>query len=194
MASISAEPSANQPPYSTGVRFVCSSSPSLQALRSLPEPCMLVLFTPVMPPLENDSKVNGEGRDPADPFECFGQSLSQQHARVRHVPFVPIVGLTDLHLPWIRQAHAIVVIVCEPPSATCVKKANTSVENQERFMAAVPTALYSMRPSDADLVTMTSVYCGVNRASQNPDYQNIIQIPSYTEHDLECAVKLLMAR
>lgn len=194
MATIGAEPSASQSPSPTGARFVYSSSSSLQALRSLPEPCMLVLFTPVMPPLENDSIVNMERRDPADPFECFGKSLSQRHARVRHVPFVPIVGLTDLHLPWIRQAHAIVVIVAEPPSAACVKNSKTSVENQEKFMAAVPTALHSMRPSDADQVTITSVYCGVNRASQNSDYQNIIQVPSYTQHDLECAVKLLMAR
>lgn len=152
---------------------------------------MIVLFTPVMPQVDVDNGIGRKREDSADPFECFGKRLSERPARIRHVPFLCKVGLTDLHLPWIRQAHAILVIISEPSGAT-VGDIEASVKSQGKFLAAVSTALRDMRPSDAEEVTLTYVYCGIYRDLQDQDYGNIVQIPSYTRQDLCSAVDLLV--
>lgn len=155
---------------------------------------MLVLFTPAMPPISTDLKSKPQTKDPADPFEPLGRALSARHSRVRHVPYVPKVGLTNLHLPFIRQAHAIIVVVCEPPGSPKAK--DESVANQERFAAAVSSALVTLRPTDGAQVTTSLVQCcGNGRASQpQQGFQNILQCPGYSQADQEAAVRLLMGR
>lgn len=80
--------------HPSSVRFMQSSSSSLHTLNTLPTDRFIVLFTPAIPSTDSQE----------DPFECFGRSLSKWHSRIRHVPFVAKVGLTDLHVAWIRKA------------------------------------------------------------------------------------------
>ncbi|KAF2491889.1 hypothetical protein BU16DRAFT_585060 [Lophium mytilinum] len=80
-------------------------------LRALHPSSFLVLFTPVVPPPSPSASPN------TDPFEPLGRALAQHHARIRHVPYVPSVGMTDTHLAFLRHAGAVVVVVvCEKGS------------------------------------------------------------------------------
>jgi hypothetical protein len=53
---------------------------------------------------------------PIDPFEPFGRALSQYHANIRHVPYVPKYGMIRVHKDLLRQAGGIIVVICKPPS------------------------------------------------------------------------------
>lgn len=178
---------ATSPPVT---RFVRSSASSLKFLQSLPEACIIVLFTPAIPPMAGMDK---KGMT-VDPFESFGRAISRRHARVRHVPYVPKVGLTDLHLPWIRQAHAIVVIVCESTTSSALyTPKEENLVNQKRFMLDVANMVHSMRPTDSSLVSMNAVYCGSGLAPQHALYQNVIQGPlPLSDTHLEPVARLLM--
>ncbi|KAF2810584.1 uncharacterized protein BDZ99DRAFT_475502 [Mytilinidion resinicola] len=77
------------------------------ALHALHPAAFLVLFTPVVPPPPSPAASPPH----TDPFEPLGRALAQRHARIRHVPYVPAVGMTDTHLAFLRHAGAVVVVV-----------------------------------------------------------------------------------
>lgn len=103
-----------------------SSSRSLASVRSLAPEALIVLFTPVLVP----SKVGTapSTKEFIDPFESLGQALSEHHKRIRHVPYVPKVGLTKTHVAFVRLAGAVVVVTCEAGVATL-----ESLKNQRVF-------------------------------------------------------------
>lgn len=112
----------------TSPGFLRRDAQTLNAIRSLPRSANLVLFTPVVPPepgpepelvssspneVKYSKKAAGRASAdaPMDPFEPFGRALSRHHARVRHVPYVPSVGMTGTHKTFLQHASAIVLVV-----------------------------------------------------------------------------------
>ena len=89
-----------------------SSARSLATLRSLSPCATILLLTPVVVPADPAKTI--VAKDAMDPFEALGRALSQDHKRIRHVPYVPSVGLTDTHEIFLRQADAVIVVACEP--------------------------------------------------------------------------------
>lgn len=85
------------------------------AIRSLPSTSLVLLLTPVITP-KNAGKARTKSQA-IDPFESFGRELSKHHRRLRHVPYVPAVGITDTHVAFIEQAAAIIVVIsaCDDP-------------------------------------------------------------------------------
>ncbi|KAJ9666100.1 hypothetical protein H2201_003778 [Coniosporium apollinis] len=96
--------------------FLWSEDATLEALRTLSVSDVLVLFTPVIPPPpegSSQSSARDSGQDQAmDPFEPLGRALSKYHRRVRHVPYVPAVGMTQTHTAFLQRANAVVVVFC----------------------------------------------------------------------------------
>lgn len=156
----------------------------MKTLRGLSTEALLVLFTPPVPPTSGSSRAT-------DPLESFGQALSQYHKRIRHVPFVPKVGLTDTHLAWIRRANAIVIINCEALSDSKDTNTDDSLANQVGFTSAVSEAINSMR-ADADDVPFSCVYCGTKVPPPLTNYDNLLHCPTYSNADLEHAARLLL--
>ncbi|KAF2454484.1 hypothetical protein BDY21DRAFT_366248 [Lineolata rhizophorae] len=60
---------------------------------------------------QDDRDADVDDEPPMDPFEPLGRALSRHHRRVRHVPFVPRVGLTATHGPFVALAGAVIVVV-----------------------------------------------------------------------------------
>lgn len=98
-----------------GCEMVRSSTTDLDTLRSLPPPGFILLLTPVLVPAA--SKPLAQEAPHTDPFEALGRSISKHHARVRHQPYVPKVGLTATHSAFMSEAAAIILVACEPASA-----------------------------------------------------------------------------
>lgn len=94
-------------------QFRYLSEDTLSALHSLSPEDSIVLFTPVVPH-PPDSDLQGQN---VDPFEPLGRALSRYHARIRHVPYIPEIGLTKTLLLFFKNASAVIVVWCEPTSA-----------------------------------------------------------------------------
>ncbi|KAL1648756.1 hypothetical protein SLS58_001935 [Diplodia intermedia] len=111
----------------TPPKFLRRDARTLPAIRSLPSSGNLVLFTPVVPPEPDPTPSFGDeggavhpppysknADAPVDPFEPLGRAMSRHHSRVRHVPYVPSVGMTATHRTFLQHASAIVmVVVCK---------------------------------------------------------------------------------
>lgn len=183
---IKSEPS---PSRETVARFVRLDPSKLQSLQSLPDACIIVLFTPALPALTTGKKEHGSAQDP---FECLGRAIERRHARVRHVPYVPGVGFTSFHLPFVRQAHAFITVIAEPPIRPGSKEYNDSIKGQETFATTMSDTLRMARPKDCKDVTMTLIRCGTNSTSQHTGYQNMVQCPSYAAVNLDSVAGILM--
>ncbi|KAF2840437.1 hypothetical protein M501DRAFT_991436 [Patellaria atrata CBS 101060] len=103
-----------------GVQFAKFSAEALTAIRKLSPDKFLVLFTPFLPawpqlsgnPQSTAPSTNDlSQRKYMDPFEPLGRALSLHHASVRHVPYVPDVGILDIHVSFLRSAGAAIVLV-----------------------------------------------------------------------------------
>ncbi|GME60926.1 uncharacterized protein LTHEOB_7153 [Neofusicoccum parvum] len=157
-------------------RFLRRDAATLATVRSLPRNANLVLFTPVVPPPEPDQPSPAErgavqeppgkgGRAdadaPMDPFEPLGRALSRHHARVRHVPYVPGVGMTRTHQTFLEHAAAVVlVVVCsgdrrssggplEPASGSAFAVQHLEQQQQQSAPYRSPYVLPPLRPSAA---------------------------------------------
>ncbi|KAF2755168.1 hypothetical protein EJ05DRAFT_488701 [Pseudovirgaria hyperparasitica] len=95
----------------------------------------IVLFTPAVAPLYQPGR---------DPFEPLGRALSKHHSRIRHVPYVH--EMTHEHLTRLREAHAVVVVVCDAGGSAksviydnggAVKCKGSNLEEQVAFAKAV---------------------------------------------------------
>lgn len=169
--------------HPSNVRFMQSSSSSLQTLNTLPTDQFIVLFTPAIP--------STDGQE--DPFECLGRSLSKWHSRVRHVPFVAKVGLTDLHVAWIRKAGAVVVVNCDP-TLLVDTKTNNNMPCQAKFATQAANILHSVRGGSQ--VPLSGVYISPCSASptNTSGYDNVVVCSSYSEAIMEKAASMLMCQ
>jgi hypothetical protein len=166
---------------SSNVRFMCSSSSSLKALNSLPTDQIVVLFTPAIP--------STDGLE--DPFECLGRSLSKRHSRVRHVPFVTKVGLTDLHAAWIRKAGAVVVVNCDP-TLLVDTKTNSNMPFQTKFATQVADTLRSIPGGSQTPLCNVYISASVAPPTDTRGYDNVVVCSSYSAANLEKAASMLM--
>lgn len=169
--------------HPSSVRFMQSSSSSLHTLNTLPTDRFIVLFTPAIPSTDSQE----------DPFECFGRSLSKWHSRIRHVPFVAKVGLTDLHVAWIRKAGAIVVVNCDP-TLLIDTKTNNNMPCQAKFATQAENILHDVRGGSQ--VPLSGVYISPCSASptNTSGYDNVVVCSSYSEAIMEKAASMLMSQ
>ncbi|KAF2232089.1 hypothetical protein EV356DRAFT_534932 [Viridothelium virens] len=106
------------------VSFVRSSCSSLNNIAKLDENALLVLFTPVIAiPQTTGAEGAALKHDPVDPFEAFGRDLARYHQRIRHVPYLPSVGMTATHEAFARRAGAIIIVMW---GSTTTKSGNPS--------------------------------------------------------------------
>ncbi|KAJ9624424.1 hypothetical protein H2203_005159 [Taxawa tesnikishii (nom. ined.)] len=165
-----------------------SSDWSMHTVRNLSEEALVLLFTPAMPPPVGSASAS---LDATDPFETLGRTLSQYHRRIRHVPYVADVGLTDTHLAWLRRASAVLTVNCELVGIKDVDPEH-NLANQASFASAVSDAMHSMR-ADAGEVPFSCIYYGTGVAPAFSAYENVLQSQTYTPADLREAARLLLS-
>jgi hypothetical protein len=119
--------------------FVRISESELNLLRNLSRDQALVLLTPMVPP-PPQSALDQDVYPFKDPFEPLGRDLALRHPRVQHVPYVPRIGMTAMHAEFIRNAGALVVVVCETSNPEMARRngnASSSPADQRKFAARV---------------------------------------------------------
>lgn len=178
-------------------------SPSdLTTLRSIPPTALVLLLTPVLTPVM--AKKAGTISESTDPFEFFGRELSKLHHRLRHVPYVPKVGLTKTHTSFIEQAAAIIVVNCEPIDsdshslasqydfAKAVLKEKLDYESECEDEDEVPLVLLRFEPnkeeSDDD---GDDDDCGGEHSHRNMRFPNMLFASNPTKSNVMKAARLL---
>ena len=208
------------PPFAKGkasslmAEFEASSSHrSLAKLRDLDPTAILLLFTPVMVPAgylkdqqrTSDEDAQVDSKAPAssasraallttDPFEMLGIALSKQHSRVRHVPYVPSVGFTDTHDHFLENAHAVLVVSCEPTisaGASPGADLELTLAKQAEFIGCVATEL---EESGRQVPMVNLSFGGDEWENQVPTYSRIWVGEKYDAESVVNVVKLVFDR
>lgn len=161
------------------------SSHSLAVLRSLTPESLVLLLTPVLQPAKTQRSRSKYG--PADPFEDFGRELSKMHRRLRHVPYVSEVGMTETHVAFIEQAAAIIVVICEPANEFA-----GGLEYQRSFVNAV----YAKAEHLFDATSAPFVFVRFDDDVapidwDENDFENVLQATSFTKTTSTKAAQLL---
>ncbi|KAM0713686.1 hypothetical protein Q7P37_010648 [Cladosporium fusiforme] len=155
----------------------------LVALRSLPPTSLILLLTPVLRPATSE-KANPK-IDSKDPFEDFGRELSKMHQRLRHVPYVPKVGMIETHVAFIQQAAAVIVVICEPTESD-----SESLSHQRSFADAVSATGHGLSGTSA--VPFVLVRFDADDVDSNDEeYENVLHATSLTKRASSRATQLL---
>lgn len=104
---------------------ITALSPAASPLLGLAPASVVLLLTPTVPRRNPNS--------PSDPFEPLGRALSRSFPRLRHVPYTLSAGLTEVHLPFLQRATAVVFVLCNTSSAM--------IESQDEFVRALQNNL-----------------------------------------------------
>ncbi|KAF2397241.1 hypothetical protein EJ06DRAFT_559352 [Trichodelitschia bisporula] len=78
------------------------------AFDALPANSYILLLTPVLPP-------STHAASQVDPYEPFGVSLNTRRRNLRHAPYVPTRGLTQLHTTFLADplcGGVVAVLAC----------------------------------------------------------------------------------
>lgn len=161
---------------SLGDYALLSSSRTLQTLRTLPPAAIIVLFTPVVPVRSKAADID---EAPTDPFEVLGKALSRHHKRIRHVPFVPKVGLTATHMEFIAHSGAIVTVNCRTHGQRFAAS-DESLVNQRKFVTGVAMALRQHSVTIPEF--LLDIEC--EKGKEVTGHENVIQIQSCDENSL----------
>lgn len=135
---------------------------------------LIMLLTPVVPPLRSTA---GDANITSDPFEPLGRALSRYHAWIRHVPYTAKNGITGTHVGFIKRAAAVVFVISGPPSQGQMSQAELS---------GIVWAIGEQRPH------IVIACCGIEELGPGlAEVPTVIQLPGYAPSELESAAELL---
>lgn len=162
------------------------SSRNLGSLRSLPPTSLVLLFTPVLAPAHLDHSTLDSNT--TDPFEAFGRELSKHHHRLRHVPYLPQIGMTDTHIAFIEQAAAVVVVVCEPEDSDDMER---SIERQRSFANDVLARREDLADGNEETPFVLVRFEALETEYVDDEYSNVLRAPALTKQASAKAARLL---
>ena len=170
-------------PQPSACKAMQLSSANLTSLRSLPSSSLILLLTPVLTPAQSD--LSEADTKATDPFESFGREISKLHRRLRHVPYVPEIGMTDTHTAFIEQAAAVIVVVCEPADS-----ADQSLELQQSFADDVLAQQHDLS-EDAEVPFVFVRFDHSASDFDDDNYKNVLHAPILSKQASAKAVQLL---
>ena len=162
------------------------SSRSIGSLRSLPPTSLVLLLTPVLAPAYLDHSTLDSNT--TDPFEAFGRELSKHHHRLRHVPYLPSIGMTDTHIAFIEQAAAVVVVICEPEDSD---EQSISIAKQQSFADEVLDRREDLTNEDEETPFVLVRFESTESEYIGDEYNNVLRAPAFTKQASAKAAQLL---
>jgi hypothetical protein len=157
---------------------------NLTSLRSLPPTSLVLLLTPVIAPAHAD-RSNAETKT-TDPFEAFGRELSKLHHRLRHVPYVPKIGMTDTHMAFIEQAAAVVIVICEPADSE-----KQSLDLQQLFADEVLATREDLTDDDDEIPFVLVRFDSTGSDYTDEEYSNVLRASVLSKNASTKAAQLL---
>jgi hypothetical protein len=155
------ESSASIAPY-----VLKNDDDALVAIRNIHSAKFLLLLAPAV-----KSDVN------MDPFEPLGRGIERHHSRIRHVPYVPSVGLTRTHQHFLASPDTAAVVVVVVGGGSQVEQEKFAKKAWERANESTPMVLLLVKPSNWSGST-----CG---------FKTVIRCGSYTPEALREAADLI---
>lgn len=194
--------------FGAKVSFVRSSCSSLTNVAKLDGNALLVLFTPVIPLPFTGGQSRPDGttsrQAPVDPFEAFGRDLAKHHERIRHVPYVPSVGVTATHEEFARRAGAIIIVIWGPTTIKSESQSSSSfvaaTTEQRAFADAVRARASDAKPASAApvvlFITGTSkpVFTEKDLGGKFKNYENILHSREYNQAASHQVVDILFPK
>jgi hypothetical protein len=162
------------------------SSRSFGSLRSLPPTSLVLLLTPVLAPAYLDQSALDSNT--TDPFEVFGRELSKHHHRLRHVPYLPRIGMTDTHIAFVEQAAAVIVVICEPEDSDDMEQ---SIERQQSFANDVLARREDLADEDKETPFVLVQFEHMDSEYVDDEYSNVLRAPALTKQASAKAARLL---
>lgn len=162
------------------------SSSSLDSLRSLPSTSLVLVLTPVLAPAYLDHSTLDSNT--TDPFEAFGRELSKHHHRLRHVPYLPKIGMTNTHIAFIGQAAAVVVVICEPEDSD---EQSIIITAQQSFADEVLTRQEDLKNGDEETPFVLIRFENTDSDYIDDEYSNVLRAPAFTKQACAKAAQLL---
>ncbi|KAB5575719.1 hypothetical protein GE09DRAFT_601907 [Coniochaeta sp. 2T2.1] len=145
--------------------------------RTLTEGALLVLLTPVVPPVGPTAAGKGVT---TDPFEALGRASARYHPWIRHVPYTARSGITSTHVGFINRAAAVVFVISGPPSQG---------QTSQVTMSGIARAVGKERPY------IIVACCDIEELGPlEADFPTIIQVPNYSPTELVSAAELLLGK
>lgn len=162
------------------------SSRSIGSLRSLPPTSLVLLLTPVLAPAYLDHSTLDSNT--TDPFEAFGRELSKHHHRLRHVPYLPSIGMTDTHIAFLEQAAAVVVVICEPEDSD---EQSVSIARQQSFADEVLDQREDLTHDAEESPFVLVRFESTESEYVANEYNNVLRAPAFTKQASAKAAQLL---
>jgi hypothetical protein len=158
----------------------------LGSLRSLPPTSLVLLLTPVLATPQGDH--SDTDVETTDPFEAFGRELSKHHRRLRHVPYLPRIGMTDTHVAFIEQAAAVVVVICEPDDSD---EQSISITDQQSFADEVLAKREDATDDEEETPFVLVRFESTASEYLDDEYSNVLRAPALTKQSSAKAAQLL---
>lgn len=147
--------------------------------RTLDPAANIVLFSPVIIPVNNETEPG------MDPFEAFGRALSEHHARIRHVPYLPETGYTDIHRTFLEEGDAAIIIICEVEPE---HEPRRSIRKQIEFGDAVCEAVRGENFEMIEPRALLGVFCMSDYFAEKKEsrrfqdeFENLVRVAGYNE-------------
>ncbi|KAL7625493.1 hypothetical protein AAE478_004713 [Parahypoxylon ruwenzoriense] len=132
---------------------------------------IVVLLTPVVPPVQQDAN-NG-----CDPFEPFGRALAARHSWIRHVPYTSKNGMTSTHVGFIKRAKVVIFVISGPPDPG--------------QSSQVETAQIAQMVGDKRLQIIVACRDVHDLGLMEEKFPTVVQLPGYQASDLQAVAAVL---
>jgi hypothetical protein len=158
-------------------KLVRACKDTLRALRAPRQPGKLVLLTPAIVP--TGKAATYEDEPTLDPFEVFGRALSKYRKPIRHVPYVPRDGFTELHRSYLDHADAVVIVVCEP--YTDGEQKRESIDLQHDFALEALAAFESRETNASRALVLVQCGCTKFRPPADPSFRTVVESVTFND-------------
>ncbi|KAF2156170.1 hypothetical protein K461DRAFT_91658 [Myriangium duriaei CBS 260.36] len=178
-----------------GMRRLVWDPDSAMAFRELAGEEELLLLTPAAttagsrcqppPPLEHPDEVG-------DPFQALGEAIGEYHARVRHVPYLYWIGMTDVIYKWLDRVPTVVVVICEPSNRS-QEDAQRILHGQLQFLQDALSA-YNQINEGTEPAAISVLYFGTGHFNPPEGVALCLQFPPYDMVKLSVVARELLQR
>ncbi|PSK45237.1 oxoglutarate dehydrogenase (succinyl-transferring), E1 component [Elsinoe australis] len=176
-------------PAGQRVQYLTLNDDTATAWCHLPDDETILLLTPVIPQPQQTS--NGNHRE-KDPFEGLGRMLGSIHNRgmIQHVPYVPRIGLTDVHHHHLDETATVLVVVSEPAGLQGEGR-QSSIDSQRAFAQAAMDD-YNIIHEGTEPAALVLLYCGRDRFLPPNNIETCLQCEGYTGQDWAAVANKLL--
>ncbi|GAM82291.1 hypothetical protein ANO11243_002700 [Dothideomycetidae sp. 11243] len=163
---------------------------SAMAFRELADDEAVLLLTPAATAA---CAPRGSPQDKAaDPFQPLGEAMSTIHGRIRHVPYLYWMGVTDIIYKWLDRIPTVVIVVCEPPAGVKTQQEVAKVMDRQRQFVHDAVSSYNYINQGTEPASIAVIYFGTQRYLPPEEIPICLQFCNYETVKLSSVARSLL--